>query len=215
MKRLFRLAPALLGRACLGLGAAAVAVGCHHACTDGDCKPKHGHGHHGPGGFLNIDNCSDIPQGAIPQPIGTYVNLYLDRQSGKAEADDFTLYYNEFLEDQAVLGPFGGQHLARIIHRLPFVPFPIVIQPDPDQPDPSLTLRRQQAVIDALVQAGIPDAARRVVIAQPRAEGMPGSEAAVIGGLPNTNPGVGFSGFGGVSGFAGGFTGFGFGGFGR
>lgn len=225
MTGLFRRAPSLLGRVCLGLGATAAAVGCHHACKTGDCPPgKHGarggYGGHFGYGIFPIDNCSDVPQGAIPQPIGTSTNLYYNRMAARAEQDDFVIYYNEwrFNEDgegEAVLGPFGGEHLSRIVGRLPFVPFPVIIQPAPN--DPVLTERRRQAVIDALQDAGIPDAARRVVTARPWAEGLSGDEALQVAqSRLNLNPGFGFSGtfngFGGVSGFAGGFTGFGFGG---
>ena len=38
-----------------------------------------------------IDNCATIPKGAQPAPPGTYVNKFIEIQSGIAEADDFVL----------------------------------------------------------------------------------------------------------------------------
>jgi hypothetical protein len=223
MERGFRYAQWVLIRACLVLGAAAAAVGCRHACQD-DCG-----GHHGRGGSCwNVDNCADIPKGAIPQPPGTFTNDWLNRQAGKAEADDFVVYYNEWVDGQAVLSPFGGEHLDRIIARLPSVPFQVIIQPEPNSP--VLNGQRHKAMIDALTEAGIKDAAQRVVVGRSAAEGLFGDEALRIypqlvqGGF-NTLGGYGNLGFGGISGYGlgglgvlgggfGGFGGFAGGGFG-
>jgi hypothetical protein len=224
MERSLRYAQWVLVRACVVLGAAAVVIGCHHAAKD-DCADCHGHSH---GGWdcLHIDNCADIPKGAIPQPPGTYTNEYLNREAGKAEGDDFTIYYNEWVDGQAVLGPFGGEHLDRIIARLPFVPFQVVIQPEPNLP--ILNGLRHKAMIEALTEAGFKDAAKRVVVGRPAAEGLFGEEAERIypqmihggfagnagGGLGLPYGGYGMAGLGFTGGGFGGFAGGGFGGFG-
>ena len=214
MERALGYAQWALIRACIVLAIGAAVVGCHHACKTDDC-----HGHHGHGGWslLGIDNCADIPKGAIPQPPGTYTNQWLDRQAGKAEADDFTFYYNEWVDGQAVLSPFGGEHLDRANTRLPFVPFQVVLQPEPNSP--ILNGLRQKAMIEALTDAGFKDAARRVVIGRPAAEGLFGDEAERIypqlvrGGFGGLGGGLGGYGgsFGGLVGI--GFAGGGFGGF--
>lgn len=220
MERGFRIAQWLLSRACGALIVAAAIVGCHHACTDEGC----GHGGHSHGGMANchIDNCADIPKGAIPPPAGTYNKEWINRMAGSAEADDFVFYYNEWIDGQAVLGPFGGEHLDRIIVRLNEVPFQVVIQPEPNYP--ILTGLRHKALVDALTDAGIKDAARRVVVSKPAGEGLFGDEALRIyprlvqGGFQGNYGGAyggGISGYG-LTGFGGGFGGFGggFGGFG-
>jgi hypothetical protein len=220
MERVLRYTPAVLARLCLGLGVVAAVIGCHHACKSGNCGGEHNCCQN-----LYIDNCSDIPQGAIPQPVGTYVNMYLNREAGKAESDDFVIYYNEWNDEQPVLGPFGAEHIRRIASRLPYVPFPVIVQPEPDKQ--VLNSVRRQAVIDVLVAAGINDAANRVFLDRPAAEGLFGEEAERIypqlirGGFGGFGGGGGYGalGFGGgMGGFGGGFGGFGggggFGGFG-
>ena len=202
MERVFRHARGLLTRICLGLGVVAVVVGCHRACLTGDCGGKGGAG---------IDNCSDIPAGAIPMPVGVHVKEAINRQAEKAEADDFVIYYNEWVDGRAVLGPFGSEHIARIIARLPAVPFPVVVQPEPGFP--ILTSLRHKAIVDALASAGVPDPMQRVFIGRPAAEGLFGEEAERI--YPHLLRG-GIGGFAGGlgGGFGGGFGGFGGGGIG-
>jgi hypothetical protein len=212
MDRLFRFATTWLTRACLGLAAATAVIGCHHAFMESDsetCK------HHG---------CEEVPKGAIPQPIGTFTDSYLVRQMDKGRADAFVVYYNEWLDGQSVLGPFGADHLARIANGVRLCPYPVVIQPEPDHP--ALTSERQRVVIEGLLNAGITDAAARVVVGRPMAEGLFGEEAERIypqmirGGYPGSGYGAlggygtlggysGFGAFGGVLG-AGSFTGYGF-----
>ena len=213
MERFFRRLQRILVLACVGLSVVAVVLGCHHACKDGECCKS------GKCDWLHVDNCSDIPQGAIPKPVGTYTNELLNRQADKAERDDFVFYYNEWIDGQAVLGPRGGEHLDKVIMRLRTVPFAVIVQPEPDQP--VLNAARQKALIDALVDAGYPEAPQRVFVGRPPAEGMYGEEAERIypqlirGGGFNGGGGLGLGGGYGMGGFGGGFGNFGgFGGFG-
>lgn len=221
MKRGCRYAQWIMIRVYAALIVAAAVVGCHHACQSDGC----GHGGHG-GSCLNIDNCADIPKGAIPPKVGTYTNEWLNRQAGSAEADDFVVYYNEWVDGQAVLGPFGGEHLDRMIMRLPEVPYKVVLQPEPNYP--ILTGLRHKALVDALTDAGIPEAAKRVVVARSAAEGLFGEEAEriypklLMGGMMGNMGmmgnwgGMGMAGMGGLgmAGWGGGLLGGGFGGFG-
>ncbi|MEJ5277074.1 MAG: hypothetical protein WHU94_14280, partial [Thermogemmata sp.] len=142
MERAMRYAQWLLVRAIAVLGVAVVVLGCHHAVKEEAALSKKEKCHQC---WYNahIDNCADIPKGAIPAPVGTFTTEWQARQAGKAEADDFVFYYNEWLDDQAVLGPYGGEHLDRVIPRLPYVPFQIIIQPEPDKP--ALNARRHKA----------------------------------------------------------------------
>ena len=220
MERLFRQAQWVLARGCLVLAAAAAVAGCRSACLPGDCAT-------GPGGHrkghpdAHIDNCADIPPGAIPAPVGTYTNTIIKRQIEKGDADEYVVYYNEWLDGEKVLGPFGRDHLTRMIARLPDVPFPVMMQPEPDKPE--LNRDRHAALVEALVNAGIADAPNRVVVGRPWGEGLFGEEGERIyprllqGGFGgNFNGGFGGGGFGGGNfsgGFGGGFGGGGFGGF--
>jgi len=103
MERGMRYAQRLLLRAIAVLGVAVVVLGCHHTIQDTATVSKkekwqqcwyNAH----------IDNCADIPKGAIPAPPGTFATEWYARQAGKAEADDFVFYYNEWLDDQLFLG---------------------------------------------------------------------------------------------------------------
>lgn len=223
--------------AALTVAACAAAVGCLRKHTDAcDSCDKCGSPVRGRLANLRPDNCADIPCGAIPTHAGTYTNAYLNKQADKAEVDDFVFYYNEWKDGEAVLGPFGRAHLAQVIARLPVVPFPIVVQPEPEyiqattttavnpdekRPDmKALNDMRRQVIVDLLCQAKIPNAKERVVLGIPTAEGLYGDEGERIypqliqnqlGGYGNGyGNGFGFGrGFGFGNGFGGGFGGFG------
>jgi hypothetical protein len=168
---------------------------------------------------LYVDNCSDIPAGAIPAPYGTYNTRLQATQATNAEADDFVIYKYEWHMGGAELGPYGRYHLNEIVNRLPQVPFPVIVQPHVDA---HLTEARRQVVVNYLAQHGIRDADQRVLVAFPAAEGLYGEEAEIIfesmirgrgDGFGRGLGGVGrqFAPFGGryspFSGFRGGFRG--------
>jgi hypothetical protein len=169
----------------------------------------------------HCDKCATITPGAIPEPNGAHVRRFQDTQAGKAEADDFIFYQNEWRGKD--LGPYGQYHLSRVIPRLPTVPYPIVVQ---ISIDPALNEARRGVIIAALANAGIADAPSRVIVAYPEVEGLDGAEAERIyleslqnyGGYGNQggsfgNFGRNFGGYGGMGGL-GGFGGGRFGGFG-
>lgn len=159
-----------------------------------------------------VDNCSTIPPGAIPAPVGTYLHKFIDLQAAKAEADDFVIYNYEWYLGGRDLGPFGRYHLNEIARRLPSVPFPVVVEPSLDY---ELNEARRQVIVDYLAQYGVPNPQDRVIIAFPQAGGLYGEEAEIRSYLfLLTSYGYGtLGGFGGLGGF--GFGGLGFGGFGR
>lgn len=195
-----------------GLGLAAAGCAASRPTVPDGCEPGPGFGKCG--GRLSwmhnlcVDNCSDIPKGAIPAPAGAHTLNYLNRQVDKAEADDFAIYYNEWLEGTTEFGPFGTTHFEQIARRLPSVAFPIVIQPVDDK---ELNAARKVTVINLLAKAGIENAKDRVVVAYPTAEGLSGEQGERI--YPQIFQGGGGAGggFGGIGGFGGGQLG----GFGR
>ena len=167
---------------------------------------------HGPRLGVCESSCDCIPRGSIPAPMGTYVNEFERRQAAKAEADDFVIYKNEWLDGGITLGPYGSYHLDQIVHRLESVPFPVLIQ---IELDPKLNESRRQVIVTALAMAGIPAPDRRVVVGFPAAEGLFGEEALRIYTQMVTNPSAnvgqigGLTGFGGFGGGFGGMGGFG------
>jgi hypothetical protein len=118
--------------------------------------------------------CKDLDPGVNPQPLGTFTNGWIEAQHHKAEASDFVFYLDEWYLGGTRLGPAGLAHLRDVIKRLPGVPFPVVIQPHVDE---ALNETRRMRIVEALVNNGIADAERRVVVDIPQAEGMPGDEA--------------------------------------
>src|SRR5262245_4852589 len=160
------------------------------------------------------DNCAVIPKGAQPAPLGTYVNKFIEIQTGIAEADDFVLYKHMWYRAGTELGPLGRYQLDLITRRLPNVPFPVVIETSKND---NLDQQRREIIASLLAARGFTDPSR-VIVAYPQAEGLYGDEAPIIynrlvfGGLL----GGGLGGQGGITGgqLGGGFGGLGGGGFG-
>ena len=157
------------------------------------------------------DKCSTITPGALPAPNGDHVRRFQNLQVTKADAADFVFYTNEWRELE--LGPFGEMHLAKVIRRLPGVPFPVVLQPSEDM---KLNEARKLVMINHLAKGGITDAPNRVLIAYPDAEGLDANEAERSYFQYLLNYGLwGRGRFGGGGGYGGGYGGFGgYGGYG-
>jgi hypothetical protein len=174
-----------------------------------------------------VNNCANIPKGAQPAPLGTYVNKFIEIQTGIAEADDFVLYKHMWYRAGTELGPLGRYQLDLISRRLANVPFPVVIETSKND---GLDQQRRDIIVSLLAARGFTDPSR-VVVAFPQAEGLYGDEAPQIynqllfggffggglgglGGITGGTLGGGFGGLGGLGGFGGGGFGGGFGGFG-
>lgn len=110
-------------------------------------------------------------------PHGTAVNAWYEEQANRAEANDFTIYLNEWYMGGLDLGPMGLHHIADIARRAPDVPFPVVLEPHLDA---SLNEQRRQHIINTLQQQGIGDAEARVIVAYPQAEGLYAEEGSRI-----------------------------------
>lgn len=111
----------------------------------------------------------------LPAPNGTYVRQWQKVHINNAAADEFVIYRNEWLGNKLTLTPYGQFHLLRIVERLPFVPYRLVIQPECDE---KLDQERRLEIVKFLYQRGVPDALNRVVLDYPAAEGLFGDEAA-------------------------------------
>jgi hypothetical protein len=141
-------------------------------------------------GCGSIDQCPNIPPGAIPPPTGTHTRRLQDQQAAKAEMDDFVIYKHEWHMGGNQLGPYGRYHIHLIAQRLPTVPFPVMLQTDGNA---SLNQERRALVVQFLQQAGMADAEQRVVMGFPEAEGLYGEEGERIypqmsGGQNRSNP---------------------------
>jgi hypothetical protein len=152
--------------------------------------------------------------GALPEPNGTFVHEWQNKQAAKAEASDFVFFLDEWYMGGGQLGPYGHYHLTQVIRRLPKVPFPVVVEPGADA---AQNEARRRLLADALAKSAIPDADQRVIIAYPDAEGLYGEEAPrIFTDMLSQRRNSGLLGQGFRSGFGGGFNSFGMGGnFGR
>lgn len=63
-----------------------------------------------------------------PFPLGQVSDAFNETQQTNAEAADFILYDYEFVGDTATLNPKGRDHMVQIARRLPYVPFPVVVE---------------------------------------------------------------------------------------
>jgi hypothetical protein len=157
-----------------------------------------------------VNNCANIPKGAQPAPLGTYINKFIEIQSGIAEADDFVLYKHMWYRAGTELGPLGRYQLDLISRRLANVPFPVVIETSKND---GLDQQRREIIVSLLAARGFTDPSR-VIIAFPQAEGLYGDEAPRIYNQLLFGGGLGGGGLGGQGGITGGQLGGGFGGLG-
>jgi hypothetical protein len=166
--------------------------------------------------WWHVDNCAQIPCGALPAPPGTYVNHFIQVQTNLAEADDFVLYRHMWYRGGTELGPLGRYQLDLITRRLAKVPFPIVIETSKND---NLDEARRDVIVKLMTTRGLKDPTR-IIVAYPIAEGLYADEApriynGIIGLGNYGNNGYGGNGaFGNLGGFGGFGFGSGFGGFG-
>jgi hypothetical protein len=168
-------------------------------------------------GSSHVDRCANIPEGAIPPPVGTYACQWQVAQQELAENDDFFVYEREWYRGGEELSPGGKRHLQEIAERLLTGPQYVRIEPhiDPEQPNQSQQLdeARVATVVNYLAELGVVDAGERVRVERSQAEPMYGHEAARLGATRmQGSRGTLGGGFSGGSTFGGG--GFGGGGFG-
>ncbi len=133
---------------------------------------------------------------------GHAVRQWQAAQAEAADIDHFVIYRHEWLQGGTTLGPYGRYHLQEINKRLRHVPYPVLIQVDPDE---HLNVARRLGVVSFLLEQGVSDAEQRVVVGFPQAEGLYADEAARIflQGYQGSGAG-GFGGLGGTGGVTGG-----------
>lgn len=104
----------------------------------------------------------------MPPEVGVNVREWQARQIAKADASYFIIYKHEWSngDDTAALSEFGYRHARRVAERAMVLDYPIVIEPEPDQPD--LDQRRVDYMVEFLTDRNVPQARRRVIVAVPR-----------------------------------------------
>ena len=196
-------------------------VGCRSTGCSGDqCTLKGGHS-----SACRINNCANIPPGALPAPLGLHVRSFQHAQTTKARGDLFVLYEKEWVpgrhdpaEFTTELGPEGVRHLKRLIDALPTVEGPIVVEPTANrklsnEERRELDERRYEQIVNQLYLEGVEQPESRVVLAYSRAEGLFGDESPRAYAR-TIIPGINNSGMGGGQGAGMGMGGMGMGGMG-
>lgn len=105
-------------------------------------------------------------------PLGSLSAAHWHTMETNAEASDFVIYRSEFLRHSPVLTAFGRSHVMEIAARLPNVPFPVLVEPEPADSATQLDAARRHHVILLLNQLGVQDAAPRTVVSMPYANGL-------------------------------------------
>jgi uncharacterized membrane protein YgcG len=163
----------------------------------------------------------------VPSPLGTITNSIWQRQESNAEGADFIVYEHEFKKDDIRLNRGGEDHLKQMATRLcSGQSFPVVIEMGtmgvqegtefelPIHPNPELDYDRREIVVRLLLQMGVKDADKRVLVAPSYVCEYGSTEAinAYLTGYVNQGSGRGGGFFGGGGFGGGGFGGGGFGG---
>lgn len=129
--------------------------------------------------------CTDVPNGAIPQPPGTVGCQWQHAQMQLAEEDDFVIYHHEWLGRTARLSPAGERHVHGLAQRMVYAPAVVWIAPPFDSTafaeDEALSAERRQVVIEKLAAAGVEGAEELVQVGYPQAEPLYGEEAVRYG----------------------------------
>tara|TARA_R110002095_G_scaffold196208_3_gene175042 strand:- start:2454 stop:3050 length:597 start_codon:yes stop_codon:yes gene_type:complete len=157
---------------------------------------------------------------AIPEvyPLGSVNRAHYHTMESNAEAVDFIINRNEFVENTAELTTNGKDHILEIGARMRSAPYPVIVERSDNNYAPELDAYRRQLIARILTDLGNQDADQRTIVSTPYGRSLNSREAeadyyrfiSTRGGL---NGGFGGGG-GGGGGFGGGGGGGGGGGFG-
>ena len=152
-------------------------------------------------GIKGVDNCAEIPCGAIPAGPGAHVSQWQQAQVGKAALDRGVFYQADFISRTDTLSPAAKKNLARMIQNGTVGAVPLFIEASEE---PQLDAARARAVASVLSASGIPTSPDQIQIAYPTALGLDGFRAQQVAGA--STGGAGGRGNGAGTGVGGGST---------
>jgi hypothetical protein len=123
------------------------------------------------------DKMIGYPEYFVEPPLGSAVRDVNCLMTARAESHTFTLYRSDFASGTATLTPAGAHRLTAMANRLPRWLGPVVVEWTPDAP--GLAEARRDAILNSLVQAGLPVGPERVVVGPSPFNGLNGDEAAI------------------------------------
>ncbi|MCR9200764.1 MAG: hypothetical protein NXI04_19175 [Planctomycetaceae bacterium] len=111
---------------------------------------------------------------AVPDvwPLGSLSAAHWHTMETNAEASDFVIHRSEFVRHSSMLTALGRSHVMEIAARMPSVPFPVLVEPEPHDTAMQLDLARRQHVIQLLTELGVSDASSRTVVSLPYSQGQ-------------------------------------------
>jgi hypothetical protein len=99
-------------------------------------------------------------------------------QASRAAADAFVVYKRDWLLNVPTLAPYGTVHLDRIARTIGATPYCVLLEPELDS---QMNESRRLQVVNFLAERGVQDAAGRVRVAYPEAEGLSVGEVEQVG----------------------------------
>jgi hypothetical protein len=113
-------------------------------------------------------------------PLGHFVKSHFRTMVANGEIAQMVLYRYDFVEGQEFLNLHGRDQLVKIANAVSTIHAPIIIERTPDCPQ--LAEMRRHAVLNVLLQNGVPVTPERIVIGVPIPNGLSGVEAALLEG---------------------------------
>lgn len=120
-------------------------------------------------GILGVDQCAEIPNGAVPRPVGTSLAAWQQTQVAAAFPDQGVFYQADFVGTTDQLGPAAEKHVARLVQQGVIGKVPIVVEPSGDS---ARDAARALSLGRAFAQAGLDLPAEQIQIAYPPAIGL-------------------------------------------
>ena len=148
-------------------------------------------------GIKGVDNCAEIPCGAIPAGPGTHVSQWQQSQVGKAALDRGVFYQADFISRTDTLSPAAKKNLARMIQKGTVGAVPLFIEASEE---PQLDAARARTVASVLSASGIPTSPDQIQIAYPTALGLDGFRAQQVAGASTGGASTGGASTGGAGG---------------
>ncbi len=113
-------------------------------------------------------------------PLGHFEKSHFRTMVANGEIAQMVLYRYDFVDGHEFLNLHGRDQLVKIANAVSTIHAPIIIERTPERPE--LVELRRLAVLNILVQNGVPVAPERIVIGVPIPNGLSGVEAALLEG---------------------------------
>lgn len=118
------------------------------------------------------------PEEFVPRPLGAALYDHTLAMTANAAAARLTLYDYDFVQGSAELSPRGNEQLLKLSPQLLASPYPLIVERTLG--NPPLAAARRELVAARLAQGPCPIPPDRVLVGEPIARGLSGTNAQVI-----------------------------------